>query len=438
MLTLRFLRTLWKVYIIPLFPFAIFIYCFWPNMPDQVYTILKLLVYLIVACSIVSSLKRFIYFATCDLFLVAIVTLASISFLWSSIPFDTLAAARDHLVLYFAAVCIAMRYDLRQQIKHFAWTLGFVSLLSLALPIVIPSYGTAVDGSDRTLRWVGIFRHKNRLASAMAMSILVFLNLTLTMRVKKLVLWLIPLTSFTPLVLSQGKGATLALMLVIPLFLVHWVVTQRIYRVRIVLAILVIYGFFSSAVMLYFGLEYLVFDVLGRDFTLTGRTDMWKYLIERGTTKLFFGYGYNGFWKIPEEALGVFRNQPWFESALEGRGNAHSGYIEIFLQLGLVGVFLMVLSYFTAFFKVCILYLHTRKGEFFWALQFLLLLVFLNISETNEAFIGARSIGWLLYIMISISSNIELHKIRQQKLSEFNPYVKSRKLAQGLLSSYST
>lgn len=405
-------------------------------MSDQAYTVLKLLVYLIVAFSILSSPRKFICFATCDPFLSAIVTLASISFLWSSIPSDTLSAARDHLVLYFAAVCISMQYDFRQQVKHLAWTLGFTSLLSLGLAIVIPSYGTAVDGSDETSKWVGIFRHKNRLASAMVMSILVFLNFTLTMKVRKLALWLIPLVSFIPLFNSQGKGAMLALMLVMPLFFVHWVVTQRAYRARVISLVLMVYGIVASVVILYFGLEYLVFDVLGRDFTLTGRTDMWKYLIERGSTRLFFGYGYNGFWKVPEEALGVFRNQPWFDNVLEGKGNSHSGYIEIFLQLGIVGIFLVSLSFFTVFFKVCKVYLNTKKGEFFWAIQLLLLLVFLNISETNEALVGSRSIGWLLYIMISISSSFELHKMKQYKLREANPYVKQRKLIPGMLSSY--
>jgi O-antigen ligase len=72
---------------------------------------------------------------------------------------------------------------------------------------------------------------------------------------------------------------------------------------------------------------------LGRDATLTGRTDVWRELLNAGTPPML-GTGFMSFWddqsyqsKLPE----------WMP------GSAHNGYLEIYLGGGWVGIFFLSL-----------------------------------------------------------------------------------------------
>ena len=392
-------------------------YCLWPNIPDFSLKFIKLLVYLVAFSVVTQNFKRFIYFATRDPLLIVLTSWACISFLWSSIPDYTIAVARNLVVLHIAAVYIAMNYDLRQQMRHFAWALGIVSFLSLLFPIITPSYGIS-----RGEFWVGIFRHKNRLANAMVMAILVFLNIGLATRKKRLFI-IIPSTviSIISLVMSRGKGALVALIICLLSFLIYWVVSQKEYKTRVLSSIFILYASLASAVAMYFGIEYILVDLLGKDLSLNGRTDLWEYLIGRAMTRPILGFGYAGFWENYEEILGVSRNISWF--TLDVSGNAHSGYIEFLLQLGLVGVGLLAVNFLIAFYKVSFLLIKTKRVEFFWAFQYLLLIAVLNISETNEAWLGGQNIGWLLYMIFSISTSLEINNLKRKSVDSNNPYL---------------
>ncbi len=82
--------------------------------------------------------------------------------------------------------------------------------------------------------------------------------------------------------------------------------------------------------------------LLGREgdpdsiFSLTQRVPLWKECLEYIGRRPLQGYGYGGFW-TPQHILKSSHVQGW------GVGEAHSGYLEIALGLGLVGTVTYVL-----------------------------------------------------------------------------------------------
>jgi O-antigen ligase len=78
-----------------------------------------------------------------------------------------------------------------------------------------------------------------------------------------------------------------------------------------------------------------IITLLGRDITMTDRTYIWNdvYAATEGSPML--GVGYGGFW------IGRLANIPWNAHMTWVLGQAHSGYVDTYLQLGLVGVFLL-------------------------------------------------------------------------------------------------
>jgi O-antigen ligase len=85
------------------------------------------------------------------------------------------------------------------------------------------------------------------------------------------------------------------------------------------------------------GLGAGLLKIMGRDPTLTDRTQIWDLLLALTTNTWFgtwFGTGFENFWLGPrlDKIWSMYR---W------GPAQAHNGYIEIFLNLGWIGIALL-------------------------------------------------------------------------------------------------
>jgi len=74
-------------------------------------------------------------------------------------------------------------------------------------------------------------------------------------------------------------------------------------------------------------------EAIGRDATLTGRTELWSYLVPMIVNPLF-GTGFESFW-LGERLEKLYRLY-WFHPT-----QSHNGYFEVFLNLGWTGLFLL-------------------------------------------------------------------------------------------------
>lgn len=90
-----------------------------------------------------------------------------------------------------------------------------------------------------------------------------------------------------------------------------------------------------------FGIFDLGVDMLGKDPTLTGRTDLWKILLASNINPLF-GAGFESFW------LGERREKLW-DIYWWHPNEAHNGYLEAYLNLGLIGLALLLLLFYYAY-----------------------------------------------------------------------------------------
>lgn len=90
---------------------------------------------------------------------------------------------------------------------------------------------------------------------------------------------------------------------------------------------------------LQFGLLDAILGIFGKDTTLTGRTYLWQQGIEAARTAPIFGVGYQGFWVI-----GFFdAERLWNDFFITNRSgfHFHNTYIELAVENGLVGLFLL-------------------------------------------------------------------------------------------------
>jgi exopolysaccharide production protein ExoQ len=104
----------------------------------------------------------------------------------------------------------------------------------------------------------------------------------------------------------------------------------------------------SSAVAIFFGGQAIVFSALGRDSSLTGRTEIWSTVISLAINPVI-GAGFESFWNASSEALRKLPDTYQFGNL----NSAHNGYIEIYLNLGVVGLALMGLILVAAYRHSC-------------------------------------------------------------------------------------
>ena len=126
--------------------------------------------------------------------------------------------------------------------------------------------------------------------------------------------------------------------------------------------------------------------MLGRDATLTTRVPMWHGLLEMAENPLI-GFGYEIFW-TGERQLITFER--WYEI-----NQAHNGYLELYLNLGLIGLFILVAWILSGLKHIAS---HLRIDYPIAILNLCLVVVFILYNWTEVALSGVNNM-WLLFIL---------------------------------------
>ncbi|GAA6764001.1 MULTISPECIES: O-antigen ligase family protein [Thermus] len=255
---------------------------------------------------------------------------AFLSLVWSTAPEVTFRKAIAALLTSLYGVYLAFRFTPEAFLRLLGTTLLLLLGLSIAFVFLLPDWG--LMGYPHEGAWRGIFVHKNDLGRFAALGVLVFLALLLAPGRKRV--WLVGLF-LSGVVLAGARSAT-SLVLAFAMLLVVsglWI-GQRYRRLWPVLLLLGVLLGASGSMVLAANYEVLL-EALGKDVTLTGRIPLWLTLIPFIQERLWVGYGFGGFW------LG-WEGPSAYVWSLVGWGpvHGHNGYLDLWLDLGLVGLLL--------------------------------------------------------------------------------------------------
>jgi len=131
--------------------------------------------------------------------------------------------------------------------------------------------------------------------------------------------------------------------------------------------------------------------LIGKDPTLTGRTEIWEAVLEASNQRPLLGYGYNAFWgKDSVPANWIRFNTAWEVPS------AHHGWLDVLLELGWVGAIgcAMILS-IAVVSHLCRINGYGRT-EGWWSLAYLAVFILLSLSES--VVMTAQNLPWVLCV----------------------------------------
>ena len=142
---------------------------------------------------------------------------------------------------------------------------------------------------------------------------------------------------------SQAQSATSFVCLFIAALMVVFVGMRSINKNFIGTYLLAALVLFAAAEVT-FGISGLLVKALGRDSTLSGRTELWRHVLEFDTNPIL-GTGFESFWLGNRREL--LAEKYWWAP-----NEAHNGYLETYLTLGSIGVLLLVGLFVATFWKI--------------------------------------------------------------------------------------
>lgn len=307
------------------------------------------------------------------------------STVWSMAPDVTGRRVIGLLVNTAIAAFLVVDRDIDRILRLLSWTLLILLIASAAFIAFLPDLGTMPDG--RGLR--GAFVHKNLMGETVVIALIVFFAALRVGAISRGV-GIVGYGLALALLLPVGAASSIVvgcLILAAQLFLLvdRWSFQQRLVILAFGLAFVII-----TAGILFANLD-PVLGLLGRDATLTGRTDVWAFVLEMSADRPLLGFGYACFFEVERFARYVVEGFGW------AIPTAHNGYLEILLGLGWIG-----LGLFMLFLANMISRLITGWRRFPPALRIFVLptLVFyaaLNLTESTM--LASSGLSWIVMVI---------------------------------------
>lgn len=367
----------------------------------DVQLLLIVLVVLILAISIRRQLSRFLWFLTRDKLLLLLIGLVPLSWLWSVAPTRSLLGLLNFGAGTFVGVYLAMRFSLREQLQIVALALALAAVTSVVIGAVSPALGR-MSVAEGGLAWNGIYEHKNSLGRYMA--VFGAAAWALTVDGKRRGMWsLFLLLAALLIVLAKSATPLLALLLMIGISPLIGVIRWRDAGIRLIallLLALIVWGI--VVFLIHPGLSRLGdygLELLGRNpdrNSLQIRLGLWEYTWSYIIQRPILGYGFDAFWSLP----GRLPHITYVGTVWEVQ-QAHNGFIELWLQLGAIGLGGMILHLLINFRRVVQAGAVLSAAEYMWAIGYIIVLAVMNTSYS--ALLGQLAVPWSLYVAITLS-----------------------------------
>lgn len=280
--------------------------------------------------------------------LLTLVAVCCLSVLWSQYPSITVKRAgvlglTTISVLALAASCRNLR-DLHTALFV---TTTIVVICNILYTLVFPQYG--IELSPLGVR--GFYAQKNSAGIIALMAVVIAGTWVAgTVTVVGRLTGIIGLFVCLVFLVATLSKTSIALALISLTLFYTFVAAEKfgevISRTALSLTLVIITSLILFLLFIDFDVTSIVEATLG-DVTFTGRDELWAYVYKMASDRPLSGYGYGAFWDVGDLNDPLDRLEPgtWLGDIGKGVINqAHNGYLELWLQMGLPVMALAVVA----------------------------------------------------------------------------------------------
>jgi len=324
--------------------------------------------------------------------LAAALLLILVSAFWSVDPGATIRHGVAVVGSTISGMFLALKFSRLALLRLVKSALTTTAVLSLGMVLILPRVAI-MSGSDVDGAWRGVFAHKNGLGHMMLLLILVSYVQRKSDATRGLSYIVTAGLALFLLLMSDSKSSVVLLVIVagiVPF-------TRFLRRPRWLMPVLVTFS--VAALLMVLAIVNLdkILDLLGRDVTLSRRIPLWIMVVLSIMQRPWLGFGYGAFWENNNELFdAITRGAGWTAS------HAHNGFLQITLDVGLVG---LVLALALLFQMVRQAIKEMRTSPSVTALfPFLFACVFFLCNLDETMILVYNSMFWVLFVAVLVST----------------------------------
>ena len=324
--------------------------------------------------------------------LILILFICCLSILWSVAPDQTERRIVAIVFTTLGGIALGSRYRWSEMAEVLATAFAILATLSFLAGAFIPVRRAAWPAFFPGA-WRGLWEEKNAMGGDMAIAFVVF-GAAAMLEPRRRRLWGgFAVLALLLVLLSTSKTSLVSLLL--GAFAIAFVALARRGPIMGVISSFgAVVAVFAIAAFLFFAAD-VAFAVLGKDATLTGRTNIWQGVLYEINKRPMLGYGYGAVWDDKSGWGPVY----WITKIAGFRAaHAHNSWLEQWLGLGLVGLVAWSL-YFVQTLILAIVAVYRDKGAYL-ALPFIL--VYGLVALTESIAVVYNDFRWVMFVAVAV------------------------------------
>lgn len=325
-------------------------------------------------------------------FLVLLLLVTAASWFWSVDPSATVRRFVAVTFTMMGGVALAARFRWPTLAEVCATAFAILAVLSVLVTLARPQWGLMSEIFPGA--WRGLWLEKNNLGGNMTVGFGFCVAAAALVPARRR-LWLgFALLCMGLVAVSTSKTALVVLALMIGCLGFVWLV-RRGPAAGVAMGWIAVVGATLVAAAGLFAAD-AVFEVLGKDATLTGRTEIWDGIVRVMEGHAWTGYGYGAIW----DDLDPYAPLAWITHYANFRaGHAHNGWMEIWLNIGLVGVIVFGLWFIEIWFRT--VWTTFTGGQGAWiALPFMAAYSIAMLTESIT--LSWHDMRWVLFTAVAV------------------------------------
>ncbi len=322
-----------------------------------------------------------------------------ISILWSDHQFISF---KRYIKDFNALLMVLVIITEKEPINTFKAIMKRNMFLLVPLSIVFCKFYPDI-GRYQTASWnfiyTGVTTHKNLLAILCLINIMVFLidwipllkNRKYLLKPDLFIVYtLYLLLSIYLLKFANSMTTNACLIIGLSIFFSKFL-KKNLIKVIIVLVIMYTTGLTD---LIFSGISDVLLGIADRDLTLSGRTDLWEAVLGIKNNPII-GTGYSAFW------LGD-RLRELIEHFIFLPKQAHNGYLEVYLNLGIIGLMSLLFAIYCSF---RIINKKFYNNDYLASFKISFFTIFLIHNFTEATFLFNASPLWFVFLFVVFLGN---------------------------------